>query len=344
LKIGKRIISHKTNPFIIGEIGINHNGLLDNAIKLIDYAKDAGFEAVKFQTYNTNLLLKKKTRLAAYQKKKIKDDDMFSMLKKYELSFNNFYFLKKYCDKKKIIFLSTPFDEESANFLNSINVKAFKISSGDFDNLILLEKIKKFKKPIILSTGMSGDKEIKIILNQFKDYKNKLSILHCISDYPTPLKDIQINQITKLRKFNDCVGFSDHTQGFIASALAISLGARIIEKHITLDNQMDGPDHSSSLNKNQFKEFIKTIIDVKKVFSNDKRYLTKSEVANKQLVRKSLFFKDDYKKNQLIKKSMLLPLRPKKLGISPINYKKILNKRIIKDVKKNEQIKEKYFK
>ena len=269
---------------------------------------------------------------------------MFSMLKKYELSFNNFYFLKKYCDKKKIIFLSTPFDEESANFLNSINVKAFKISSGDFDNLILLEKIKKFKKPIILSTGMSGDKEIKIILNQFKDYKNKLSILHCISDYPTPLKDIQINQITKLRKFNDCVGFSDHTQGFIASALAISLGARIIEKHITLDNQMDGPDHSSSLNKNQFKEFIKTIIDVKKVFSNDKRYLTKSEVANKQLVRKSLFFKDDYKKNQLIKKSMLLPLRPKKLGISPINYKKILNKRIIKDVKKNEQIKEKYFK
>lgn len=344
MKIGKRIISHKTNPFIIGEIGINHNGLLDNAIKLIDYAKDAGFEAVKFQTYNTNLLLKKKTRLAAYQKKKIKDDDMFSMLKKYELSFNNFYFLKKYCDKKKIIFLSTPFDEESANFLNSINVKAFKISSGDFDNLILLEKIKKFKKPIILSTGMSGDKEIKIILNQFKDYKNKLSILHCISDYPTPLKDIQINQITKLRKFNDCVGFSDHTQGFIASALAISLGARIIEKHITLDNQMDGPDHSSSLNKNQFKEFIKTIIDVKKVFSNDKRYLTKSEVANKQLVRKSLFFKDDYKKNQLIKKSMLLPLRPKKLGISPINYKKILNKRIIKDVKKNEQIKEKYFK
>ena len=136
MKIGKRIISHKTNPFIIGEIGINHNGLLDNAIKLIDYAKDAGFEAVKFQTYNTNLLLKKKTRLAAYQKKKIKDDDMFSMLKKYELSFNNFYFLKKYCDKKKIIFLSTPFDEESANFLNSINVKAFKISSGDFDNLI----------------------------------------------------------------------------------------------------------------------------------------------------------------------------------------------------------------
>jgi len=340
MKIKNKEIADNKPPFFVAEAGINYDGNFKKCFELIDAAKDAGADAIKFQTHLAKYEMIDTKITLAHSKK----ETVFDLMKKCEMTLDQHIQLKKYCDKKKIIFLSTPFDEESANFLNSINVKAFKISSGDFDNLILLEKIKKFKKPIILSTGMSGDKEIKIILNQFKDYKNKLSILHCISDYPTPLKDIQINQITKLRKFNDCVGFSDHTQGFIASALAISLGARIIEKHITLDNQMDGPDHSSSLNKNQFKEFIKTIIDVKKVFSNDKRYLTKSEVANKQLVRKSLFFKDDYKKNQLIKKSMLLPLRPKKLGISPINYKKILNKRIIKDVKKNEQIKEKYFK
>jgi len=342
LKIGKRTISDTHNPFIIGEIGINHNGSLQIAIKLIDLAKKAGFEAIKFQTYKTELLVKEKTSLAKYQKKRGEDNNMFNMLKKYELSFDNFYFLKKYCDSINIIFLSTPFDEESAIFLNSLNIKAFKISSGDFDNLLLLEKIKKFNKPIILSTGMSSDTEIKSVLKYFKNYRNKLAILHCISDYPTALIDTQLYQIKKLKLLNPCVGFSDHTQGFIASSIAVYLGANIIEKHITLNNKMPGPDHASSLNQQDFKNFVKTILDVKEIFSNKKRFLTRSEVENKELVRKSLFFNNDFKKGEIINKSMLHALRPKKNGISPLKYKNVLKKKLIINVKKNEQVKKKY--
>jgi N,N'-diacetyllegionaminate synthase len=342
LKIGKRIISDAHSPFIIGEIGINHNGSLKIAVKLIDLAKKAGFEAIKFQTYKTELLVKEKTALAKYQKEKFKNNNMFNMLKKYELSFNDFHFLKKYCDRKNIIFLSTPFDEESAIFLNSLNIKAFKISSGDFDNLLLLEKIKKFNKPIILSTGMSSDTEIKSVLKYFKNYKNKLAVLHCISDYPTALIDTQLYQIKKLKLLNSCVGFSDHTQGFVASSIAVHLGANIIEKHITLDNKLSGPDHASSLNQKDFKTFVNSLVDVKKIFSYKKRFLTKSEIENKKLVRKSLFFNNDFKKGEIIDKSMLHALRPKQNGISPFKYKNFLKKKLIFNVKKNEQVKKKY--
>lgn len=339
MKIGKRIISDKHNPFIVGEIGINHNGSLKIAIKLIDLAKNAGFEAVKFQTYKTDLLVKKKTTLTKYQKKNTRNNSMFSMLKKYELSFKDFSFLKEYCDKKNIIFLSTPFDEESAIFLNSINVEAFKISSGDFDNLLLLNKVKEFNKPIILSTGMCDDNEITLTLKYFKDYKNKLAVLHCISDYPTPLADTQLYQIKKLRLLNLCVGFSDHTQASVASSIAVYLGANIIEKHITLDNKLPGPDHASSLNQRDFKDFITTIIDVKKIFSHKKRFLTNSEIENKKLARKSLYFNNDFEKGKIINKSMLIALRPKENGISPFEYKSILKKKLITNVKKNEKVK-----
>lgn len=344
MKIGKRNISEKNNPYIIGEIGINHNGSISKAVKLIDLAKKARFDAVKFQTYKTNLLLKENTKLAKYQKIKIKSENMYTMLKKYELSFENFYFLKKYCDKKKITFLSTPFDEESAIFLNSINIKAFKISSGDFDNLFLLEKIKKFKKPIILSTGMSSDDEIKSILKIFDSYKNKLAILHCISDYPTPLADSQLYQIQNLKKIKNIqVGLSDHTQGYIAASIATYLGASIIEKHITLNNNLRGPDHAASLHQNDFQTFVNTIHSVKKITLQKKRFLTKNEIANKKLARKSLFFVDNFNKNKKIKKTMLQVLRPKKNGLSPLEYKKILNKKLMKDVKRNEQVNKKFI-
>ena len=337
LKIKNRKLSNNSKAFLIAEIGINHNGDLNNAFDLIDAAVDAKCDAVKFQTFDVETMVHESAQLADYQKKFSKTNQK-KMLSKYQLSYQEFFKIRSYCNKKKIIFLSTPFDVKSADFLNKI-VSAFKISSGDNDNYILLEHIKKFNKPIFLSLGMTSNHEIKRILNDIKMNKSKLAIMHCISEYPTELKNSQIGVINELKKYGYLVGFSDHTIGIEASLGAICLGAKIIEKHITLDNSMKGPDHRASLNVKDLKNFVNKLRIMENIIRVKKRNVTKLEHKTKLIAKKSLFINKNIKKNHKILKVDLIPMRPLKNGIAVCNYKKIINKRIKKNLLKNEQLK-----
>ena len=336
-KIKNIKFNKNTNAFIIAEIGINHNGHLKNAFKLIDAASTAKCNAVKFQTFDVDTMVHESAELANYQKKYTSNNQK-KMLKKYQLSYKDFIKIKKYCDRKRIIFLSTPFDIKSANFLKNL-VPAFKVSSGDNDNLILLNHIKKFKKPIILSLGMMNNSEIKEILKKLNIKKNKLSILHCISEYPTKLSDSQLGVIKELKKFGYIVGFSDHTVGFEASIGAICFGAQIIEKHITLDNKMKGPDHLASLNVKDLKKFVETLRTMEKLRDFKKRSITSEEVKTKFIAKKSIFINKNLSKNQKIKIKDLMPLRPLKNGIPIKNVDKVINKKIKKKISKLYQIK-----
>ena len=334
IKIYNKKISYKSSPFIIAEIGINHNGSINKAFKLIDFAVAAKCDAVKFQTININNLMVKNTPLAKYQKK-TKFKNMNELIEKYNLEYNDFIKLKNYCKKKKIIFLSTPFDIESAIFLNKINVPAFKISSTDNDNIFLIETIKKFNKPVILSTGMTNISELKKILELIKFKKNKLAILHCISDYPAKIKDTKLGAIDQIKKFGYLIGFSDHTKDSSAAIASIAKGATIIEKHITLDNNMEGPDHKASLECKKLGQFVKDVRDIKISLLNNKNSISKKENLTKKIAKKSIYFSKNLKKNHKIKKNDLIALRPRLEGISPIEYKKIVGKTLKNHVKVN---------
>ncbi len=337
-EIGSRKINKNNYPYLIAEIGVNHNGSVYIAKKLIDYAKRAGFDAVKFQTYNLDGLLKKNTPLAKYQKKVSEIKNMYNLLKKYSLSHQEFEKINKYCKKKNITFLSTPFDLESATFLNNINIPAFKISSSDNDNYLLLDLIKKFKKPIILSTGMSSNIEINKTIKHLSLQKNKLALLHCVSDYPTKLSETQLFNILNLKKYGYCYGLSDHSLGIYSSIVALTLGSKIIEKHITLDSNMKGPDHLASLEVSKINDYVKKIKDIHVSLLQKEKFLTQGEILNKNLAKKSLYFKNKLKKNHIITKDDIIVLRPRLNGVTPDNFKKILGKKVAKDIKPLEII------
>ena len=328
--------------FTIAEIGINHNGNIGNAIKLINHSKKAGFSAVKFQFYDADLLLKNNTPLADYQKSS-RYSNMYKMLKKYTLSNSQIYNLKKYCGKKNIEFLATPFDNESAKFLNKIKVKFFKVSSGDLNNYILLTLLKKFKKPIILSTGMSNLKDIKETLKFMNFKKNEMALLHCISEYPAKVKDYQLGNINNIKKFGYQIGLSDHSLGSNASIVAISLGAKIIEKHVTLNKKMEGPDHKASLDIYEMKNFIETLIEINQSINQKKRFLTTTEKRNKKIVSRGLYFSRNLKEGSIITLDDLIALRPPTNKYKIENYKNLIGKKIKYDVIKNTPIKKEYF-
>ena len=327
--------------FLVAEIGLNHNGSFRKAIKLIDHAKKAGFDAVKFQTYKIDEMLKKNTGLADYQKK-TNFQNMRQMLKKYSLSHEQFFNLRNYCSKKKIEFMSTPFDLESAIFLNRIGVKIFKISSGDLDNYHLLSKIKKFGKPMIISTGMATNKEIYDTINFLNLPRSRLGILHCVSDYPTELKNTYFSNFEYLKKFNYTLGFSDHTIGNMSSAIAVALGSKIIEKHITISKKMIGPDHASSLPISELELFTKTLREVKKSISS-KRQLTFKERKTLKVARKSLYYNNMIKKGSIMKYEDMIPMRPANNHISPKYYEDFLDKKLKKDKKKHSVLKKTDF-
>ena len=342
-KIKNKIINKNSPIYTIAEIGVNHNGSIGNAIKMINYAKEAGFNAVKFQTFYTKEMLIKNTSLAKYQRK-TRYKNMKDMLDKYNLSYDEFEKLKKYCSKKNITFLSTPFDIRSAIFLNKIRVPAFKISSGDLNNFHLLSKIKQFKKPIILSTGMATKKDLIQTINFLKLSKQKLAILHCISDYPTKIENTFLSNIKSLKKTGYTIGFSDHTVGDIVSCSAITLGAKIIEKHITLNKNMKGPDHSSSLECKKLEDFIFKIKSINQSINSPERTLTREELVTQKVAQKSLYFFKDLQKNHKIKFFDIIAMRPLKNGIQPKYYKSLIGKKLKKNVGKYTLVKEKYLK
>ena len=323
----------KKKLFLIGEIGINHNGSLKIAKKLIYHASKAGFDAVKFQTYKTENLIDRKTPVANYQKGKEKKQ--YNLLKKYELTFSQFIELKKYCIKKKIMFVSTPFDTESALFLNKNHLKIFKISSADLDNFHLLSEIKKFNKHIILSTGMADIFKLKKTLKFLNLKKNKITILHCISNYPVILKDTQLGFINEIKKTKYNYGLSDHSTGNEQAVAAIAMGAKVIEKHITLDKRMPGPDHKSSLEVKNFTNFIKTISDVYISINNSKKKMNFNEKKILEVTQRRIFCKKDINKNKKIKMSDIIALRSSNKKILKIDkIFQIIGKKSKKNFKK----------
>ena len=340
ITIGKFTIGAKNPCFIIAEAGVNHNGKLELAKKLVDVAKEAGADAVKFQTFTTENIVTKTADMAEYQKKNVKiQESQFAMLKKLELSHKDFIELKNYCDKKGILFLSTPHTDDAVDFLAPL-MPAYKIASGDLTNIPLLEKIAKKKKPIILSTGMGTIAEIKEALNAIKKQgNNEIVILHCTSNYPCPLEDVNMSAMQTLQKTFPCpIGYSDHTQGVLVPIMAVTLGAVVIEKHFTLDKEMPGPDHIASLSPQELKEVVENIRNCEQALGSGRKAPSAAEKRVALIARKSIVAAKDIKKGQRITKTMLAIKRPGN-GIKPKYLSEIIGKKATRDIKKDSLLK-----
>ena len=330
------------NTIIIAEAGVNHNGKISLAKKLISAAANAGANYVKFQTYKTENIVVQNSKLANYQKENIKKfKTQFKMLKKYELKKTDYKLLIDYAKSKNIKFLSSPFDIESIFFLNRFNLDYIKIPSGEIDNLPYLKELGRLNKKIILSTGMSNLYEVDIAirtLNKYGTKKKNISVLHCHSAYPSNISDLNLNVIYTLKKkFNLKVGFSDHSDNIYAPVIAVALGAQIIEKHLTLNNSMSGPDHKASIEPNKFKNMVNLIRATEIMLGSKKKIPTKNELINKQFVRKSLVAKIDIKKGEKFSTMNLTTKRPG-TGISPMKFNSYINKRAKKNYSKDDLI------
>ena len=327
---------------IIAEAGPNHNGNIYLAYKLVDIAKRSGADYVKFQTSIPSEHISKYALKADYQKRNTnKNQSQLEMSKKMTLNFKEFKLLKKYCDKKKIKFLSTAFGLSSINFLKKFKMEYYKIPSGEINNVLYLKKIGKLKKKVILSTGMSTMKEISyalktLISNGTK--KKNITVLQCNTEYPTPLVDVNLRAMLEIqKKFRINVGYSDHTKGTEASVIAASIGASIIEKHFTISQKLKGPDHKSSLLEKDLKEMIKKIKNVEVILGNKIKKPTKSEKKNIKIARNSIVANRNILKGEKFTNINLTVKRPGS-GISPTNFFKILGKKAKKNFKKDQLI------
>lgn len=327
IQIENKIIGGNHPCFIIAEVGVNHNGDVKLAKALIDEAVKAGVDAVKFQTFKTEDLVTRNAKMASYQKKNLNiRDSQFSMLKRLELSHQNFIILKKYCRKKGIIFLSTAHTESEIDFLDKI-VSIHKVASGDLTNIPLLEKIAKTKKSVILSTGMGTMLEIKEAISALRNNRNgKIIVLHCTTNYPCSLDEVNLRAMLSIQKETGLlVGYSDHTKGTIVSAIAVAMGAKVIEKHFTMDKMLPGPDHSASLDPKDLKQMVDLIRDTEKILGNDIKTPSRSEKKISIDARKSIVAKVDISKGEKIKPEMLIIKRPGN-GIKPGEIKLVIGK------------------
>lgn len=328
--------------FIIAEAGVNHNGSINLAKKLVDHAANAGADAIKFQTFKAVNLVTKKAKKAKYQKETTnKKTSQFSMLKKLELNIDSHKKLISYCKKKNIIFISSPFDKESIDLLSKLGLKIFKIPSGEITNLPYLRHIGKLNKKLILSTGMSNMKEVKnavkVLITSGTKKKN-ITVLHANTEYPTPMKDVNLKAMVTLGKeLSLDFGYSDHTLGIEVNIAAVALGAKCIEKHFTLDCKMNGPDHKASIEPFQLKEMIKAIRNIEQTLGDGKKKPSHSEKKNIHVVRKSIVAKTKIKKGQLFSINNITTKRPG-TGISPMKWDKIIGTKATKDYKEDELI------
>ncbi len=332
------------NSIIIAEAGVNHNGDIKLAKKLIDVASDAGADYVKFQSFKAKKLVSFKAKKAKYQSKNLKDNDdsQYNMLKKLELTDSEHLELFDYCSYKNIKFLSTAFDIDGLHYLDGLGLDFFKVPSGEITNYPFLKAVAEFNRPVILSTGMSLIDEISDaidVLLKFGLTKDKISILHCNTEYPTPYNDVNLLAMHHLKeRFETIIGYSDHTLGIEVSFAAVAIGAKIIEKHFTLSRSLSGPDHVSSLEPNELKELVKGIRIIEKAISGDgKKKPSKSEIKNIAVARKSIHLKNNLKINSIISEDDLISLRPGD-GISPMEWNKIIGQRINKDLEKYHKL------
>ena len=333
MKIGNRIIGEDSPCFIIAEAGVNHNGDINIAKELIDIAVEAGVDAIKFQTFKAENLVTKDAPKAIYQEKTTGNGTQFEMLKKIELSNEEHRILKEYCNNKKIIFISTPFDIESVDILEEINVPFYKISSGDLTNTPLLKYIGKLNKAIVLSTGMATLGEVENALEAINTTGNyNVSLLHCTSNYPTMYEDVNLNAMVTLKNaFKLPVGYSDHTKGIEVAIAAVAMGAKIIEKHFTLDKDMEGPDHRASLDTKELIEMVKAIKNIEKALGDGIKRCNKNEENTKKVARKSIVASKNIYKGESITYENITFKRPSN-GISPVYVDEFIGKIAISDI------------
>ncbi len=321
--------------FLIAEAGVNHNGNISLAKKLIDEAVNSKVDAVKFQTFKAEELMLKSTSKVEYQKVKTDpDENFYQMIKKYELSDDNFSSLSEYCRKKGIIFLSTPFDDSSVELLEKLNVAAYKISSGDMNNFPFLKSICSKRKPILLSTGMATMEEVRESVNFIKSNNiNKIVVFQCTTNYPAPYEDVNLNVIETYRQEfpNILIGFSDHSLGIEASIGAAAMGVKVIEKHFTLDKDMMGPDHRASLNPEELKLWVKSIRNLEKALGVYNKIPSKIELEIAKKARKSIVSINEIKEGDLLSTENISIKRPGS-GISPKNFEKLIGKKVKKNI------------
>jgi len=337
------MVNNKT--YVIAEIGVNHNGSLKNAKKLISSAKMNGADAVKFQTFNADRLTFKNTPKVKYQKKNSsRNETHYQMLKKLQLNENQHLELIKYCKKKKIQFLSTPFDVEDAKLLAKYGIKKFKTSSADLTDYFLHKFLSKNAEQVIISTGMSTLTEISKTLKLYNKKKTQIILLHCVSNYPCSDHSLNLNNITTLKNnFKLPVGFSDHSKSKIAAITAMGLGSRVIERHVTLSKKMKGPDHSASDNPKQFKNYVMSIRNNELILGNFEKKLQKEEIEMRKVSRKGIYYSNDLKDGKKVTFNNLFLRRP--WGeLSIFDIKKLMKKKLIKKVKKNQKLRINDFK
>lgn len=322
---------------IIAEAGVNHNGDIQIAKKLIDVAAEAGVDYVKFQTFIAEKIVSREAKKADYQTVNVNDGDssQYNMLKKLELSHDNHLELMSYCAERNIKFFSTAFDVEGVRYLNDLGLSFFKIPSGEITNYPYLKAVALCNKPVIMSTGMCLESEIKDALDvllKFGLKKEDISILHCNTEYPTPMKDVNLKAMLSIQKtFGVPIGYSDHTLGIEVPIAAVAMGAKIIEKHFTLDRNLPGPDHLASLEPEELKEMVKAIRNIEAAISGDgEKVPSDSETKNIAIARKSIYIKKNLIKGHVITDEDLIPLRPGD-GISPMQWEDIVGKTLIMD-------------
>ncbi|PIP98575.1 MAG: N-acetylneuraminate synthase [Shewanella sp. CG18_big_fil_WC_8_21_14_2_50_42_11] len=328
--------------FIIAEVGVNHNGSLELAKQLVDVAKDCGADAVKFQTFKAATLVTKAAKQADYQTTNTgKQESQFDMLKRLELSEEDHQELVVHCQQQQIEFMSTPFDLQSIQFLNGLGVERFKIPSGEITNYPYLKMVGAYNKEIVLSTGMATLSDIEAALNLLIDSgtdKDKITILHATTDYPTQMQDVNLTAMqTIAQAFKVKVGYSDHTPGIEVPTAAVALGASIIEKHFTLDKNLPGPDHKASLEPDELKAMVKAIRNIEVALGDGIKRPSVSEQKNMQVARKSLIALTDIKKGDVFSEQNLTVKRPG-LGISPMRWNEIIGKVAQKDYQADELI------
>lgn len=332
----------KRKTIIIAEAGVNHNGEIDLAKKLIDVAAQAGADYVKFQTFKSDLLVSKNAKKASYQKQNTSSasDSQLEMLRKLELSENNHEDLILHCKKRNIKFLSTAFDLESIDYLKN-KLDFYKIPSGEITNLPYLRKVASLGLPIIMSTGMASMKEIKDAFNvliQGGILVKDITILHCNTEYPTPMKDVNLSAMNTIGKeLGVSVGYSDHTLGIEIPIAAVALGACVIEKHFTIDRSLPGPDHKASLEPNELNQMVKSIRNIEIALGNGIKRPSESEKKNIEIARKSIVASKDINIGEILNEDNLTVKRPGN-GMSPMLWDNIINTKATKNYKKDDLI------
>ena len=325
---------------IIAEAGVNHNGSFELAKKMVDAAKEAGVDYVKFQTFNPKKLVSKYAEKAEYQKETTgSDETQLQMLEKLTLTEDNFLSLRDYCKEVGVGFISTPFDLDNIAFLETFDMDFWKVPSGEVTNLPYLEAIARTKRKVVMSTGMCDMNEIQDAIEVLeKNGTTEITLLHCNTQYPTPYEHVNLSAMNSIKDaMHKEVGYSDHTQGIEVPIAAVAMGATVIEKHFTLDKNMEGPDHKASLDPTELKQMVRAIRNIEKAIGNGLKEPSSSELANKAVARKSIVASRDIEQGEVLSEENLTTKRPG-TGISPMKWYEVIGKVASRDFSEDEMI------